>query len=82
MPELNAVLVEHRRKLSDERKFLAALQGVDMDAGQRDDAFASVQERAKKRVEEKTGKKMEDPLMKEFMNMGLDYEDLTGGANG
>lgn len=81
MPELNAILVESRRQKSDERKFLAALQQIDLDAGQTEDAFAEVQRRARERVDEMTGIEPVDPTIQEFMNNGLDYEDLTGGVN-
>lgn len=82
MPELNAILVESRRQVAEERKFTAALQGVDLDAGATEDAFRRVQERAKEMVEEKTGKKLADPGLGQFINNGIDFEEVVEVTNG
>jgi hypothetical protein len=79
MPELNAVLVESRRQTAEDRKFFAALKGIDLDAAQTGDAFTRVQERAKKRVEEKMGTAVADPDIQDFIASGIAYEVMDSG---
>lgn len=81
MPELTSLLIESRKQKSEDRKFFAALQNIDLDAGATEDALSSVQQRARVRVAEMTGEKPMDDDVMSFMD-GLDYEDLTGGTNG
>lgn len=82
MPELNAILIEHRKQVSEERKFVAALKGIDLDAGATEDALERVKDNARKRVEELTGEKQLDSEIAKFIENGLDYEDLMGVDNG
>lgn len=82
MPELNAVLIESRRQKEDDRRFLAALQGVDLDAGRTEDEFKRIQENARKRVEEMTGQKLADPMMSDFISNGIDVETVVEVTNG
>ena len=79
MPELNAVLVESRKQKYDDRKFLAAINQIDLDAGATDEEFARVQQNAAKRVAELSGEEPAsvDPAIRSFMDNGIDYEDLT-----
>ena len=79
MPELSAILVEARKQRHEDRVFMAALQGVDLNAGATEDEFARVQKQAAQRVAELTGGEEEivDPSLREFMENGFDYEDLT-----
>ncbi len=82
MPELNAILLEGRKQIESERRFLAALQGVDIDAGATDDAFKRVQDRARAKVEEMTGVELADPMMGEFIANGIEIEQLVEIDNG
>lgn len=52
MPELASILEAKRKQDYEEKKFLAALQGVDLDksAGKTEDALQKVISRAKERV--------------------------------
>ena len=79
MPELNAILKESRRQDYETKKFNAAIQGIDLEEGRVEEEFARVQRNAAKRVAELTGNEegAVDPAIKEFMENGFDYEDLT-----
>lgn len=81
MPELDAVLTESRRQKYEDRKFLAAVNNIDLEAGNTEDEFARVQESAARRVAELTGEEPEtfDPAIREFMENGIEYEDMTNG---
>jgi len=82
MPELNAVLVESRKQKDDEHRFIAAINGVDLNAGATEDAFKRVQERARERVEEMTGTKLADPMMSDFIANGIEVESVVEVTNG
>jgi len=79
MPELNAILVEYRKQKYDDRKFHAAINQIDLEAGATDEEFARVQQNAAKRVAELSGEEPAsvDPAIRSFMDNGIDYEDLT-----
>lgn len=79
MPELNAILVESRKQKYDDRKFQAAINQIDLDAGATDEEFARVQQNAAKRVAQLSGEEPAsvDPAIRSFMENGIDYEDLT-----
>ena len=81
MPELNAILTESRKQRYDDRRFIAAVNQIDLEAGATEDEFARVQQNAAKRVAALTGEEPEtfDPNIREAMGFGLDYEDLTNG---
>lgn len=88
MPELTAILSAKREQDYNEKKFMAALQGVDLDktAGKTDDALQKVVDRAKERLGAETGVSVPDRnditslRGKAAQNagfgigMGLDYE--------
>lgn len=57
MPELTSILTSKREQDYNNRKFLAAIQGVDIDKGSSSggDELQKVIERAKKRVSDQSG---------------------------
>lgn len=87
MPELTAILTAHREKVYDERKFLAAIQGIDLD---KSTAPTNAWEDLKARVA--SGGRAQDS--KDILSLqgtaaaqagfgigfGLDFEDLTQPA--
>lgn len=87
MPELTAILEAKREEDYNEKKFMAALQGVDLDkqAGKQEDALKRVIDRAKERVGAQTGNTVDPNDIISLrgkaaatagfgIGMGLDYE--------
>lgn len=90
LPELFAILEANHKKIHDERKFFAAIQGIDIDKGA---APASKNqgnvEKLRERIAKKTGKAPKDPnditrlrgrraKEKGFgIGMGLDYDVVS-----
>lgn len=87
MPELTAILSAKRDQDYNEKKFLAALQGVDLDKSARNtnDELQKVIDRAKQRVGAATGNNVDPNDITSLkgkaaanagfgIGMGLDYE--------
>jgi len=71
LPELEAILAKAREKERDHQKFLAAIQGIDLDKysqEEAEDAFNRVQRRAQARL---TGMSQE---MIEHAEFGMEFE--------
>lgn len=78
MPELNSLLIEARTQRSEDRKFFAALKGIDLEKEATEDAVGKVFDNARKKVEELTGVEEVDPNIKEFIDNGIEYEVYDG----
>jgi len=70
LPELEAILDAHRKEREIDHKFMAALQGVDMDENENDDAFEQVRRRAEARITGKT----EEQVALEEIGIGVTYK--------
>lgn len=88
MPELTAILKSHRDKIHEQRKFDAAIQGIDID---KESESHNAWEELKSRVASK-GKATDSKDILSLqgtaarqagfgINMGLDFEDLTQPAS-
>lgn len=64
MPELMAVLEASRKKLHEDRKFSAAIQGIDIDKGSSSPGGATgeAMDRLRKKIAEKRAAKGQSPL--------------------
>mgnify|MGYP000896199655 CR=1 FL=1 len=87
MPELSAVLKSSRDKEHEERKFLAAIQGIDLDKNtDGGDAWENLKARVASGGKAKDSNDILSLQGAEAakagfgINMGIDFEDLTAPA--
>lgn len=88
MPELTAILKAHRDKLHEDRKFSAAIQGIDLDAqsGDRSNAWEDLKARVASKGQATSSKdilSLQGTAAAQAgfgIGMGLDFEDLTKPA--
>jgi translation initiation factor 1 (eIF-1/SUI1) len=88
MPELSAILKATRDKAHEERKFSAAIQGIDLDAaqGQQEDAWEKLKAKVAsggKAADSKDILGLQGAAAQKAgfgIGMGLDFEDLTAPA--
>lgn len=73
MPELEAILEAYRKQKHEDRKFMAALKGVDLDDGQTDakEKFDEVQ----RRVQAKLTGESEQKLELDVFGLDIETED-------
>ncbi len=90
MPELTAILKASRDKAHEDRKFNAAIQGIDLDeaAEEEDDPWEALKARVASGGKAENSKdilSLQGAAAAQAgfgINMGLDYEDLSAPAEG
>jgi len=70
LAELEAILKANRKKIEDERIFMAALKGIDLKSGPAESEFEEVQRRAQSRIQ---GVPQEQLILDEI-GIGLEIE--------
>lgn len=92
LPELFSILEAYAKKLYEDRKFFAAIQGIDLEKNSSSSSSSKNQnglERMRERIAKRTGKPLKDPdditnlrgrraKSKGFgIGMGLDYDIIS-----
>lgn len=88
MPELTAILKASRDRIHEDRKFSAAIQGIDLDkeSGQQEDAWENLKARVASKGKAENSKdilSLQGTAAQKAgfgIGLGLDFEDLTATA--
>lgn len=88
MPELTAILKASRDRIHEDRKFNAAIQGIDLDkeSGQQEDAWENLKARVASQGKAENSKdilSLQGTAAQQAgfgIGLGLDFEDLTSAS--